>query len=37
MDCPSGQGFVYTFTPEEFVKIKELYEALNNELQKDGE
>lgn len=33
MDRPSLQGFVYTFTPEEFAKIKELYDALNSELQ----
>ena len=33
MDRPSVQGFCYAFTPEEFAKIKELYDALNNELQ----
>ena len=33
MDRSVGQGFSYAFTPEEFAKIKELYDALNNELQ----
>lgn len=33
MDRSSVQGFGYAFTPEELSKIKELYEALNNELQ----
>lgn len=29
-----GQSFAYSFTPEEFAKINELYDALNNELQR---
>lgn len=33
MECSVGQGFSYALTPEEFAKIKELYDALNNEIQ----
>ena len=33
MDKPVGNGFGFSFTAEEFQKIKELYDALNNELQ----
>lgn len=33
MECSVGQGFSYALTPEELSKIKELYDALNNELQ----
>ena len=33
MDKQVGSGFVFSLTVEEFQKIKELYDALNNELQ----
>lgn len=33
MERSVGQGFGYALTPEELSKIKELYDALNNELQ----
>lgn len=33
MDKPVGNGFGFSLTAEEFQKIKELYDALNNELQ----
>ena len=33
MDEPAGSGFGFSLTAEEFQKIKELYDALNNKLQ----